>query len=469
MAGDVGGATVLVVEDTRINRLALRRGVEREGHRVLEAVDGREALEVLARETVDMVLLDLLMPEMDGFAVLERMSRDPEQRDIPVLVISAVDAPEDVARAIEMGAIDCLPKPFDPVILRVRLRTALEQARLHRLEQDYLRQELALREQDRLATLGRLAAGLGHELNNPAAAALSTARQLAAANDATMALLADLLRRADGAQVVAAVESLLDGASDHLSARHETADALEPVLADIGIAEPWNDAAELAALGIAAEAVARRLSPLARDVAPLALAWLQTRGRARRGVERLVASVERMAALTSALRGYSYLDRAPQQDVDVRVGIEETLTILGHKIPDGVTVVRELDDDLPPITAYGGQLNQVWTNLVDNAIGVLDGSGVVTIRARRGVGAVEVEVEDDGPGVPTDLQGRIFEPFFTTKSPGHGTGLGLSISHQIVTEAHGGDLSVESAPGQTVFRVVLPVLPPPPAPGGPDD
>ncbi|HSJ44605.1 MAG TPA: response regulator [Euzebyales bacterium] len=169
-------AVVLVAEDAMIPRLALARGVEQEGHRVLLATDGREALEVLARERVDMVLLDLVMPALDGFAVLRAMRADPELADIPVLVISATEATDEVARAIEMGAIDCLPKPFEPALLRVRMRTALEQTRLRRLEQDYLRQELALRQQERLAVLGRLSAGLGHELNNPAAAALSTAR-----------------------------------------------------------------------------------------------------------------------------------------------------------------------------------------------------------------------------------------------------------------------------------------------------
>ena len=160
-------AVVLVAEDAMIPRLALARGVEQEGHRVLLATDGREALEVLARERVDMVLLDLVMPALDGFAVLRAMRADPELADIPVLVISATEATDEVARAIEMGAIDCLPKPFEPALLRVRMRTALEQTRLRCLEQDYLRQELALRQQERLAVLGRLSAGLGHERTTP--------------------------------------------------------------------------------------------------------------------------------------------------------------------------------------------------------------------------------------------------------------------------------------------------------------
>src|SRR5690606_33475956 len=201
-------ATVLVVEDTVVNRLALTRGVEREGHVVLQAANGREALDTLRRSTVDMVLLDLLMPEIDGLQVLAAMGGDAQLRDIPVLVISAVEETEDIARAIEMGAIDCLPKPFDPVMLRVRLRTALEQARLRRVEQDYLRQELALRQQERLATLGRLSAGLGHELNNPASAALSSARRLGEALEEADGVLATLVRRPDADRIVAALDGL---------------------------------------------------------------------------------------------------------------------------------------------------------------------------------------------------------------------------------------------------------------------
>src|SRR5690606_8003297 len=240
MAGDGEQATILVVDDTLTSRVTLAKGVEREGHQVLTAPDGRAALDALARDAVDMVLLDLLMPEVNGFDVLAAMSRDPALRDIPVLVISAVDKTEDVARALEMGAIDCLSKPFDPVILRVRLRMALEQARLRRVEQDYLRQELALRQQERLATLGRLSSGLGHERNNPAAAALRSARQLGAALEQADELLSELVARPDAADAAAALATRT-GAPPATAAEREDAEmAVEDALARLGVAEPWN-------------------------------------------------------------------------------------------------------------------------------------------------------------------------------------------------------------------------------------
>ncbi|HSK90869.1 MAG TPA: hybrid sensor histidine kinase/response regulator [Euzebyales bacterium] len=468
MPGDANGpAVVLVAEDAVIPRLALARGVEQEGHRVLVATDGREALEVLARERVDMVLLDLVMPELDGFAVLRAMRADPDLADIPVLVISATEATDEVARAIEMGAIDCLPKPFEPALLRVRMRTALEQTRLRRLEQDYLRQELALRQQERLAVLGRLSAGLGHELNNPAAAALSTARQLQRALDDTNALLPRLLARADGARVVDAVAELLDqapaGPAD--GTRDELTDSIEDVLTARGVAEPWTVAAELADVGIPPGPLAGLLDDVG-DGAQLAVEWLRTRSRVRRGVTHITRSIERIADLTAALRGYSYLDQAPQQDVDVRRGLDDTLMILSHKARDDITVIREYSPHLPTIHAYGGQLNQVWTNLIDNAFDAVGDHGAVIVRAEADGDGVCVQVEDDGPGIPEGLRGQVFDPFVTTKPPGQGTGLGLAISYQIVTDTHGGRMTVHSEPGRTVFDVRLPAAPPPGATDG---
>jgi signal transduction histidine kinase len=464
MTGEAASATVLVVEDAMIPRLALARGVEQLGHRVLLASDGREALQVLGTEEVDMVLLDLLMPEVDGFGVLEAMRADPALSALPVLVISAIEATDDIARAIELGAIDCLPKPYEPAMLRVRLHTALEQTRLRRVEREYLRQEITLRQQERLATLGRLSAGLGHELNNPAAAALSTARQLRRALARAEEVLPQVFADGHGAALVDATADVLRvddaerPAPERPPAPMEVHEDLEDMLDSRGVDEPWDVAGELAAAGLLVADVERVLASGAP--AQLAMEWLRLHLRVRRAVEHITGSVARMAELTSALRGYSYLDRAPQQDVDIRRGLEDTLTILAHKLPDGVTVSREYAPHLPAVHGFGGQLNQVWTNLVDNAIDAVGQQGTVVVRARAVDAGVEVQVADDGPGVPEALQGSIFDPFVTTKPPGHGTGLGLNISHHIVTEAHGGRMSVESEPGRTVFTVWVPAMPP---------
>ncbi|HEX6336997.1 MAG TPA: ATP-binding protein [Jiangellaceae bacterium] len=461
MSRDGGPATVLVVEDTLVNRLALAKGVEREGHRVLQAENGRAALDVLAAQHIDMVLLDLLMPEMDGFDVLAAMARDPAMRDIPVLVISAVEATEDIARAIEMGAIDCLPKPFDPVIFSVRIRTALEQARLRGVEQDYLRQELAMRQQERLAMLGRLSAGLGHELNNPAAAALSTARRLGGSLGAADDILARLVERPDAARLISAFDHVVAADPVRLSAA-EREDQVADVSARLqrhAVSEAWTRAGDLVAAGVTADDAAAVLADLGSG-ADLAVAWFGVRSALGAAARQITDSIGRIAELTAALRGYAYLDRAPQQDVDIHAGLDDTLTILQHRLPPGVTVVREYAADLPAVSAYGGQLNQVWTNLLDNAIAAVGETGRITVRTQRVDNGVVVEVADDGPGIPEDLLGRVFDPFVTTKPPGQGTGLGLSISHQIVTDVHGGRLTVRSQPSDTVFSAELPARPP---------
>jgi signal transduction histidine kinase len=158
-----------------------------------------------------------------------------------------------------------------------------------------------------------------------------------------------------------------------------------------------------------------------------------------------------------ALKTYTYMDQAPVQSVDVREGLDNTLIILHNKLKRGVTVVREYADDLPVIEAYASELNQVWTNIIDNAADAMGREGTLTVRAYREERWVVVEIEDDGPGIPPENQSKIFDPFFTTKSPGKGTGLGLSISRNLVVQKHRGLITLKSQPGSTCFTIRLPL------------
>ena len=176
MSGEHG--RILVVDDNRMNRLKLSLSLEQQGHTVVVAEDGQQALDAIKSQPPDVVLLDIVMPEMDGFQVLERVKADPDMRDIPVIVISALDEMDSAVRCIEIGAEDYLPKPFNPVLLRARLNASLQKKRLRDLEKAYLQQEVMLRQSEKLATLGKLSAGMAHELNNPAAAAKRAAVQL---------------------------------------------------------------------------------------------------------------------------------------------------------------------------------------------------------------------------------------------------------------------------------------------------
>ncbi|MFW5898918.1 MAG: sensor histidine kinase, partial [Jiangellaceae bacterium] len=273
-------------------------------------------------------------------------------------------------------------------------------------------------------------------------------------------VLARLVARPDAGRVVTALERVPTGDPPASAAeREDRTEAVEAVLRRVGVSAPWDRAGELVAAGVAAGDLAAVLAD-AGDGADIAVAWLGVRAALAAAAEQISASVGRISELTGALRGYTYVDRAPQQEVDVHAGLEATLSILGHKLPPGVEVVRDYANDLGTIHAYGGQLNQVWTNLIDNAIDAVGDDGRITVRTRADGDGVVVEVADNGCGIPADLHGHVFDPFVTSKPPGQGTGLGLNITHQIVTGVHAGRISVHSEPGSTVFRVRLPSRPP---------
>jgi signal transduction histidine kinase len=460
---------ILVVDDNRLNRLKLTRILEQQGHTVDLAEDGRQALARLteqpAAKPYDVVLLDLIMPEMDGFAVLQAIRANANLRDMVVIVISALDEMESIVRCIEMGAEDYLPKPFDPVLLRARLTTSLEKKKLRDLERDYLQQEMRLRQSEKLATLGRLSAGIAHELNNPAAAAHRSAQNLLTAVDrlqqtqlqldmyglsqAQQAQLSDLLRRT-ATHVTQPL--LLDALS-----RSDRQEEVERWLDLQAIADAWQYAPDLVALGYDLTALRRLAATFSKAQLPAVVAWISATFTLYSLAQEISDSSGRIAAIVQSLKSYTYMDQAPAQLVDIHEGLTNTLTMLAYKLKQGISVRREFAPDLPRIEGYGSELNQVWTNLIDNAAAAMSGRGELTLRTRREEAWVVIEVEDTGPGIPAAVQAKIFEPFFTTKPPGEGTGLGLNISHNIIVQKHGGQITVESRPGRTCFRIRLPI------------
>ena len=321
-------------------------------------------------------------------------------------------------------------------------------------------------QREKLAALGEMSAGLAHELNNPASAAGRAAHELAAALAAVQAGVGTFAERGVAPESLAKLAAIAARARE-VAADAEEVDALErsdredevaSVLEQHGVPDPWDLAGDLVEVGIdrsCAEAVAAAVEP---DVAADALSWVAAGARAEALARELSEATGRISTLVGAVKEYSYMDQAPSQDVDVNRGIKTTLTVLLHKLKKGdVRLVKELDDDLPQIHAYGSELNQVWTNIIDNAIDAIDGDGTITIRTYRdGTGSVVVEITDDGPGIPEDVQSRIFEPFFTTKDVGEGTGLGLDVAWRIVVQRHHGDIRLESRPGETRFTVRIP-------------
>jgi signal transduction histidine kinase len=342
---------------------------------------------------------------------------------------------------------------------------------IHLLEGLFLgiqRSNAEVGQRERLLALGSLSAGLTHELNNPAAAAVratAALRERVAGMRHKLAMLAS--GRIDAARLQVLVRLQEDAVERVAKApkltplqASDAEDELGDWLDEHGVSGGWQIAPVLVGGGLDVPWLGEALVTVGPEHLDGAVRWLAYTVETEQLMSEIEDATTRVSTLVGAAKQYSQMDRAPFQVLDVHELLDSTLVMLARKIGDGVRVVTDYDRSLPPVAVYAAELNQVWTNLIDNALGAMAGSGTLTVRTAREGDRMLVEIGDTGPGVPAEIRGRIFEPFFTTKPVGEGTGLGLDISWRIVVNKHHGDLRVVSEPGDTRFQVLLPLSPP---------
>jgi signal transduction histidine kinase len=333
------------------------------------------------------------------------------------------------------------------------------------LEMAYLQQEVMLRQSEKLATLGRLSAGLAHELNNPAASALSSSKQL----QQNILQLEKILFRLGQMNLSEEQLGIFKTFEEQIHIRAKQLKELDPLvrsdlehameswLENHNIEDAWNLSPTLVNLDLNADDLSILAEKFSSEQLSAVISSLGSIYITRNLMQEIGQGTGRITEIVRALKSYSYIDKAPLKSVDLHEGLEDTLVMLRGQLKSGITVQRDYDKNLPLIQAYGSELNQVWTNIIDNGIKAMNGQGKMFIKTFKEDGWAVVQICDTGHGIPEEIQTKVFDPFFTTKSPGEGTGLGLNISHNIVVQKHRGMINIYSKPGKTCFDVKLPI------------
>ncbi len=436
---------------------------------------GAETVLVRAGEN----LMEEGAPGDAAYVVVDGEFEVVKKSDAQSIVIAVRDPGEIIG---EMALLDNAPRSAtvravrDGHVLKIRgkafqhmlLESSTAALSLLRTVSRRLRQnEGLLRQSEKMAALGTMAAGLAHELNNPAAAVRRSNDQLRTALTTWTTQAFELQRSGLSSRQSEMIEAL----RSEMEQRKGSAPSLDPMaqsdregelqawLESHGLQDAWEIAPTLVTAGWDLQRLSTLEGVFSGELLAALLRWLAAGSLVYSLLDEVDLGTGRISEIVRAVKAYSYLDQAPIQEVDIHEGLENTLVILRHKMKEGIQVRREYATDLPHIEAHGSELNQVWTNILDNAVDAMHGRGEIILRTCASDGKVTVEIQDNGPGIPAAIQKRVFEPFFTTKPPGQGTGLGLHIAYNIVNNHHGA-IRVTSEPGKTLFEVTLPIRTP---------
>jgi signal transduction histidine kinase len=462
---------ILVVDDTPENLRLLTNLLREYGYKVRPVPNGTMALSVIEMSAPDLILLDIMMPELNGYEVCSKLKQSPEYAHIPVIFISAIDDMIDKIKAFEVGGVDYITKPFqvEEVLARVEAHLKIHllqkslQDKNHELESALQQLQAAqnqLIQSEKMAALGQLVAGIAHEINTPLGAIRSSIENITSFLSHSLEKLPQFLQRISPERQ----QDLFN--LSHYSIRKKSTfsskekrkfkRAMTQALSEEKIANSDTIADTLVDLGIYENLTP--LLPLLRDKDGEEILNVAYQiSSVEKSAQTIKTATDRAAKVVFALKTYARHDQTGvKTETNITEGIDTILTLYHNHLKHGVEVIQNYDQQLPTIMAYPDELNQVWTNLIHNALQAMKNQGTLTIDAFQQDNQVLVRITDSGVGIPPDILPKIFEPFFTTKAIGEGSGLGLDIVQKII-QKHEGEIEVESAYGKTTFTVLLPL------------
>ncbi len=468
--------SIIVVDDTAANLRLLTGILAGQEYMVRPVMDGALALSAAQSDPPDLILLDIMMPNMSGYEVCKRLKADERTRNIPVIFISAKEDILDKVKAFSLGAVDYITKPFqdEEVIARVRTHLMLRNLQRRLEEQNTTLSETLyqlqaaqaqLIQQEKMAALGQLVAGIAHEINTPLGAIRASITNISNALETSLQQLPQLFQQLPPEYQTAFLTFIRTSLqnNEHLSSKEarQAKRVLRSTLSEQGFDVSDSMVTMLVNMGIYQD-ISPFINLFQRQDACSIVQTAYNLFLQQNNSRNILIAVERASKMVFALKTYTHYDYSgPQIRANITEGIEVVLMLYHNQLKKGIDVIRKYTE-IPDILCYPDELNQVWTNLIHNAIHAMEGRGTLTISINReqhaedNVQHIIVRITDSGCGIPEEIQPRIFDPFFTTKPAGQGSGLGLDIVQKII-ERHQGKIEVESRPGQTTFHVYLPI------------